>query len=750
MPRHRLTRAALRLILCAGALPGPAAAAGETAPCPERPPRLSSAARTEVPVTAGGPVEISARELRAVTGGVSEFIGDVELHRDGQSLSAGHLRHNKATGLAEARGDVSFNDGTNFSFLTQETQLNLETRTGFAGPGEFRLGDGFARGDAERIDFEGPDITRLTRTRYTTCAPGQNDWFLKIRELELDTREDIGTAYHTSISFLGVPVFYLPYLSFPISDERKSGFLIPRLGYSGNRGTEIAAPYYLNLAPNYDDTVTPRYLSKRGWQLQNEFRYLTPRSQGELNLEALPSDDLENGDDRAAAGYKHQHVFSSRWSGNADLRWVSDKDYFEDFGDNLGITSQTHLPQNAQLAYRGALWNFSALAADYQTIDPDIAPADRPYARLPQINLSLNQPARPNRVNYYFESEAVNFDRSVGVTGGRLNLSPALALPLSNGYGFVTPRLGLRHISYSLASAPEETPSVTRGVFSLDSGLVFERDSRWGGRPFLQTLEPRLYYLYLPAKNQDALPNFDTGIPELSFSNLFRDNRFSGGDRIGDANQLTAAVTTRFLDDMDGSERARASLGRIYYFTDREVNLPAGTDNAGGSDIVGEAAATLPGNWHARGNLLWRPQDDHAQKYNYYLQYNPAKNRIVNLGKRFSRGEIEQTDISGEWPLAARWTFRGRSLYSQREKRNIESYAGVEYNACCWALRLMAGRRLIYDIDNSNAATQNNSIMLELELTGLSKLGRVPDSPLRESVFSFASPTTAPPGPAGQ
>jgi LPS-assembly protein len=741
MPRHRLARIVLCLIISTGA-----AARGEgAAPCPERPLRPGAATRPGAAPAQNLPAELRARELRLTRDGVSEFTGEVELRRDGQSLSADYLRHDKSSSMVDATGNVRFREPSGLSYLTQETHINLGSRIGHTGSGSFHFEDGSARGDAERIDFEGPDHTRLTRVRYTTCAPGQDDWFLRIRELDLDTEEDVGTARHASLIFLGVPVFYLPYLSFPISDERKSGFLIPRVGSSGNRGTEIAAPYYLNLAPNYDDTLTPRYLSRRGWQLQNEFRYLTPRSQGTLDLEALPNDRMENRDDRAAGSYLHKHIFDSRWSANVDVRGVSDKQYFEDFGDNLGITSQTHLPQNAQLDYRGPLWNFSARAADYQTIDPTIAPTDRPYARLPQINLALNRPLQPNRVNYYFETEAVNFDRSVGVTGGRLNLSPAVALPLSNGYGFVTPRLGVRHISYSLASAPDETPSVTRGVFSLDSGLVFERDSLWGKHRFTQTLEPRLYYLYIPVKNQDSLPNFDTALPEFTFFNLFRDNRFSGGDRIGDANQLTAAVTTRFFDDTDSTERGRASLGRIYYFADREVNLPAGTGSTAASDIVGEAAATLASHWHARSSVQWNQDDSRAGKYSVYLQYHPAKDRIVNLGKRFSRDELEQTDISTEWPLAARWTLRARSLYSQRDNRNVESFAGVEYNACCWALRVVAGRRLVYDTVN-NTASQNNSIMFELELTGLSKLGNVPDSPLRESVFSFASPAAAPRG----
>ncbi|OGI50365.1 MAG: hypothetical protein A3A87_06425, partial [Candidatus Muproteobacteria bacterium RIFCSPLOWO2_01_FULL_60_18] len=735
MPHHRLVRAALCLIVCAGAGLSVPARAEDEGPCPERPPRPPAAARPSTTMAENLPAEVRARELRLINKGVSEFIGAVELRRDSQSLNADYLRHDKSSGMVDATGNVTFKEASGLTYQTQETHINLGSRTGHAGSGSFRLEDGSARGDAERIDFEGPDHTRLTRVRYTTCAPGQDDWFFKIGELELDTAEDIGTARHASINFQGLPVFYLPYLSFPISDQRKSGFLIPRVGSSDNRGTEISAPYYLNLAPNYDDTLTPRYLSKRGWQLQNEFRYLTPRAEGKLDIEALPNDRMENRDDRAAGTYLHKQVFDSRWSGNVDLRAVSDKQYVEDFGDNLRITSQTHLPQNAQVDYRGPLWNFGARAAGYQTIDPTIAPADRPYARLPQINLSLNRPMQPNRANYYFETEAVNFDRDAGVTGGRLNLSPAVALPLSNNYGFVTPRIGVRHISYALSGAPDETPSLTRGVFSLDSGLVFERDSRWGERLFTQTLEPRLYYLYIPDKNQDALPNFDTSVPEFSFPNLFRDNRFTGGDRIGDANQVTAAVTTRFIDDHDGTERGRASLGRIYYFADREVNLPAGTGSTAASDIIGEATATLASHWHARSSIQWNRADPRVEKYSVYLQYNPAKDRILNLGKRFIRNEIEQTDISTEWPLASRWTFRARSLYSQRDKRNVESFAGVEYNACCWALRVVAGRRLIYDTANNNAAIQNNSIMFELELTGLSKLGRVPDSPLRESMF---------------
>ncbi len=747
MPVLRPARVALFLIVAMATGRSPDTRAVEEGVCPERPPRLSAAAKPRLAAKENQPIDIRARELHTTQGGVSEFTGNVVMQQGDQRLTADHLRHDKSTGDSDASGNVTFRDSSGSSYMTPAAHLNLESRIGYAGPSTFRLLNDSARGDAQHIDFAGPDLTLLKRARYTTCALGQDDWFLKMRELKLDTEQDIGTAYDSSVNFLGVPVFYLPYLTFPISDERKSGFLMPRLGQSTQRGLELAAPYYFNLAPDYDATVTPTLMSERGVQWQTEFRYLTRHSEGKLELAALPNDRLAQGDDRAAGAYQHKQVFGPLWSGNIDIRGVSDKLYFNDFGDDIGVTSQTHLPRNAELDYRGPVWNFSTRAAAYQTIDPTIAPTDRPYARLPQLNLALNRPVEPNRVNYYFESEAVNFERSAGITGGRLNLSPSVSLPLSNGYGYVTPKIGVRSIAYHLNSAPDETPTLTRGVLSLDSGLIFERDSRWGGHLFTQTLEPRLYYLYIPAKGQDSLPNFDTGLPDFSFSNLFRDNRFTGGDRIGDSNQLTAAVTTRFIDENNGVERARASVGRIYYFADREVNLPSGPSGAATSDMVGEVTATLTGNWYARSNVQWNRVDDHMQKYSYYLQYNPASNRIVNLGKRFSRGELEQTDISTEWPLAGRWTFRARSLYSLLDSRNVDSYAGVEYNACCWAVRILGSRRLSVDTTNNNAATQVSAIMFELELTGLSKFGHVPNSPLRESVFSFPSRSNAPVAP---
>ena len=736
MPPARAARPILfaaAVLLCA-----PAPAADETA-CPAPLPALQP--RAPAPGAPAAPAQIYAREVRSVAGGVSEFIGDVELERGGDRLTADRLRYDKAADQADATGDIRLGNAAGDSLATSELHLQLESHTGYAGPSSYTLAHGLVRGDAERIELAGPDLMRLRRARFTTCPPGQDSWFLRMSELELDTADDLGTAYHTTVAFQGVPIFYLPYLSFSISDRRKSGFLFPRLGTSENLGTEIAVPYYWNIAPNYDATITPRILSKRGVQLQNEFRYLGRRHEGRLDFDILENDKV-GGEDRAAGAFKHQHALGRYWSAGADIRGVSDKNYLSDFGDRLAITSQTHMPQNADIQYRGPQWNFAARLADYQTVDSTIPEADRPYARLPQLTLATTPPSGSSGPRYHLDSEWTRFHRGQRLNGERLNLNPALSLPLTRSYGFFTPRLGARYIGYDLAGdtagVADTSPELTRGVYSLDTGLFFDRDSAWGGREYTHTLEPRLFYLYVPYKGQDDLPNFDTGAADFSFTNLFRDNRFSGGDRVGDANQITAALTTRLLDGQDGVERLRLSLGRIHYFADRKVNLPPGTIGSDTSDTVAEAAAWLVGNWHARASVQWGRGTDETQKSNIYLQYNPERNKILNLGQRHIRGELRQTDVSAEWPVSGRWALRARSIYSQHDNRNLETYAGLEYNACCWALRLVATRRYI-----STTNDQVNAAMFELELTGLSKRGTVPESPLTQSLFSFPASTRA-------
>jgi LPS-assembly protein len=309
----------------------------------------------------------------------------------------------------------------------------------------------------------------------------------------------------------------------------------------------------------------------------------------------------------------------------------------------------------------------------------------------------------------------------------------------------LTPEFGLRHIAYSLRDTTDLTPSVSAPFASLDSGLFFEREADFGGRLFTQTLEPRLYYLYVPHRAQDHLPNFDTSLPDFTFANLFRNNRFVGGDRIGDANQLTMAVTTRLLDEQDGTERMRASIGRIHYFDERKVNVPAGTVNDASSDLAAEAVAWLPGNWHARATVHWTPELEQSARNTFYLQHQPAANKILNLGYRFIRNELEQSDISAAWPVGGRWSVRARSIYSLRDNKNVESYIGGEYNACCWVARVYLGQRLVQATGNIATSTEQRSqIHLELELAGFGKSPGGVDSPLKQGLFTFPAPPSKP------
>lgn len=711
-------------------------------PCPEPRALPKRAATTE-----DLPTHVRANEANTAQEGLSEFTGNVEMTRGQSRLRADRVAYDNQTDLADATGNVTLDNDGGDSYRTQELHMHVESHRGHAGPGSFTLQSNDGRGEMQRVEFQDRDHTHLKQVRYTTCPAGQDDWYVHAPEIEIDNIEEMAYVRNAWIEFKGVPIYYIPRGSFPISDKRKSGFLTPSFGYTSQGGIDLTTPYYLNLAPNYDATITPRVMGLRGLQLQNQFRYLTQRSQGQVEIDVLPGDKLRNRDqltgeplnkDRYAGKYVHAQTFSPLWSANVDLRGVSDKDYLRDFSTNLNTTSLTHLPQNAEVNYRGPLWNFSARLNDYQTVDKTIPLESRPYARLPQLALSANTPTVSGQTQYHLSSELVRFYRDVGVTGNRLNLMPAVSYPMLRSYGFVTPKVGVRYIGYNLSNTTDTAPSVARPFLSLDSGLFFERDTAWGGQDIIQTLEPRIYYLYVPRKNQDQLPNFDSGVPELNFPNLFRDQRFDGGDRIGDANQITLAVTSRILDAEDGTERLRGSIGRIYYLNDREVNLPAGTAASKNSDIVVEAAARLRSHWFVNTAAQLDTVERRTQKSNFYLQYNPARNKIINFGQRYTRLDLHQRDVSFEWPLIRQWSIRARALDSLRDGRTLESYVGAQYTTCCWAFRALLGRRLVESDPATNRFKHGKFIMFELELTGLTayKRGDLPDSPLKQSMFS--------------
>jgi LPS-assembly protein len=625
----------------------------------------------------------------------------------------------------------------------------------------------FARGDAKTMVFAGPDKEKLYKARYTTCEAGVDDWFLKASELELDHHTETGTARHATVEFKGIPILYTPWIDFPFNQQRKSGLLAPSFGTTTKSGFEFAAPYYWNIAPDMDATITPRYMSKRGMQMGGEFRYLNPNYFGEDNLEYLPNDSQADRD-RYYAKIEHTHFFGSGWGGNLHIERVSDDQYFSDMSTNITSTSRVNLPQRGQITYGDEVWSFVGLAEQYQTLDN----SSFPYQRLPQLSLKGDKEWDYLSANFY--GQWTQFDRSdhapalqsmasdpnaslvTGVTGSRTVLYPSISMPLVRSYGYITPKFGVHYTNYKLDN-PEFTlskdgvvtnseflsDSRTLPIFSLDSGMYFDRDFRVVKNRYTQTLEPRLFYVYIPHDDQSRLPVFDTGEADLSLSTLFSENQFTGDDRVNDANQLTMAVTSRLIDYRTGIQRLAATIGQRFYFSDRKVGLPGAdaiTNNS--SDLVAAITARLRNHWNVDAGWQYNTDLERSIKTNLGARYNPEPGKVLNLSYRYTRERLEQIDISGEWPLSPQWYGLARWNYSLREDRPIEGLAGVEYDAGCWQARAVMQRVSVATDEDPNYA-----LFFQLELGGLASIGTSPLTLLKRSIPGYTNTSLIPDEP---
>ncbi len=749
MPSQNLPRRLLCAAILATLGSQPAVAAKLGAPktarplsCPDAPALPMPSSNLTAEDTDDERVHVYADRVEAKINESARFSGNVELGRGGLRLFADEATYNQAENTLDASGHIHLRKETGETIVTPLLHYEIDTENGDARDVQFAFAANAARGEAGRIRFEGRDVLKLESVYYTTCPPGQDDWYLRASELTLDKASETGTAWNARIHFMQVPIFYSPYLTFPITDARKSGLLAPHVGHSSNSGFFLNVPYYFNLAPNYDDTLTLRELGKRGPQAINEFRYLGTSFSGKLNLEYLPSDKPTN-TDREALLFRHSQTLSPLWSASTDIQWVSDNSYFIDLGSTVKDAAQTHLPRSLRLDYGGGIWRFSARTFAYQTLDTSILPEQKPYQRLPQLVLTADSPSGPNRLHSALESEWVNFyrqqpdpglcsDPTLCANGQRLDLQPSVSLPLHTSYFYFTPKAAYRYTSWRLDNTgADESPDRGLPIYSLDSGLAFEREGRVGGQAYAQTLEPRIYYVYIPYKNQDSLPVFDAALPAFSFYNFFRENRFTGADRVGDANQVIAAVTSRFLLPGSGAEQARVSLGQVQYLADQRVNLPPGTVTQTSSDLIGEATARLGQPWYVRGGVQWDNKEHAMRRSSYYLHYRPAADRIVNLGYRYTNDLERLVDFSTQWPLLTRWTGVARWNFSVPESRTVQAYAGLQYTSCCWAFRTTARHRLQLD------GSVDNSVLFELELSGFAKMGETEESPLKQGQFIF-------------
>ncbi len=690
------------------------------------------------PPVSEGSLELETGRVEAQFGlrPYAAMSGGVVLRYDDKLAGADAARFDSAERAMVLEGNVRYLDpGTQIASDAAEFSYD-EGRIRFEGA-EFTLGRNNARGAASLLQINDQGLLELDDVSYTTCPRGSNDWLLEANDIDLDTKSGTGTARGVKLRFQGVPILYTPYLSFPIGDARKSGILAPEIGSAGRSGNDIQVPYYWNLAPNYDALLTPRLLSDRGIQLKTRFRYLTQRMNGQVNVDYLPSDNVA---DRARHlfNFRHRTVFANGWRNRIDMRDVSDSQYFEDLGGSLSLSSTTHLNRSVSFDYYTTSMSFFGMVQDYQTLDDALLPSEEPYRRVPQLYATGSWPERKFGLHYAVSGEIVNFDRDVGVTGWRLNVAPEISLPITRPGWFVAPAIELDHTRYALsdvlAGQPEE-PTRTVPIGSIDAGLILERHMNGTGPGRVQTIEPRVLYVHIPHRDQDMLPVFDTITPDLNLVQLYRKNRFLGIDRIGDTDQVSIGVTSRVLDVSTGKELISATVGQTRYLSERGISLPGETVPAvESSDYIAEVRFLLYEHLNFDIGHQWGATGDGTTQSEARLQYRPARNKILNLGYRFRRRSLEQGDVSWSWPLTRKWNFVGRYNFSFRDREALEQFFGLEYESCCWGLRLVSRRHI-----STRDGTRDSSLGLQLVLKGMSSVGTAADKLLERGILGYSA-----------
>jgi LPS-assembly protein len=672
--------------------------------------------------------------------------GNVRLRQLGATIRADRLDYYGDEQLAVATGRVRLERETDAATGPRLT-YHLDNDTGemdspvfeFAKTPERRVA---SRGQATRALLEEDQKSRLFQAEYTSCPAPRDDWFLRVRELEIDSSRNLAVAHDAAVFFLGVPILYSPWLSFPLDNKRKSGFLAPTFGTSGKSGFDASLPYYWNIAENLDATITPKVFTKRGFQLAEEFRYLEPKFFGQVDGEFLPRDRIAERD-RYFLGWHHTHQLWTGWGAAVNAQMVSDSAYFRDLSTKIALTSQTNLPREAIVVYNNDVWSASARVLGYQTLQDPLGPAvPIPYNILPQL-LASGSKQNVAGFDWQFASELSNFRHPVLVNGQRLIAYPSASYPLRQSYGYVIPKIGYHFTRYNLQDNATGLDSASRGlpIMSLDAGLYFDRPTTWGERAFEQTLEPRLFYLNVPFKDQTRLPNFTTAESDFNFQRFFTENRFVGGDRIGDANQLTIALTSRLIESTTGLERFKAGLGQVQYFRPPRVTLGAAPTEAKSSDILGFAASQMSSSVSVEAGWQYTPNLSRSEKVTVGARYSPEPGSLVNAAFRYARGSpgqtdptlqgIKQIDLSSQWPITRNITALARYDWSIKDRKLLEGLAGFEYNAGCWQVRAVAHRFI--------TATQqySTSFQIQLELSGLSRIGINPLETIRQNISGY-------------
>ncbi|QQE89262.1 LPS-assembly protein LptD [Azotobacter chroococcum] len=739
---------------------------------------------------------------------IASIAGDVVLRQGSMQVEADEARLHQLENKGEVAGNVKMRD-KGILVVGDRAELQMDNGEVRVDNAEYVIHGAHARGSALIAKREETAIIRLRDGTYTTCEPGSNAWTLKGKNIKLNPATGQGSATNVTLRVKDLPVFYTPYIRFPIDDRRQSGFLTPSFGVSGDSGLTLQAPYYFNLAPNYDATLYPTYMADRGTLLEGEFRYLTKTSEGQVGAAYMGNDkederELQSDyeDQRWMYSWQHSGGLNSRLLAEVDYTDISDPYYFQDLQTNLGIDQPDFLNQRGSLTWRGDTYT---ARLNVYAFERTSVTDTTPYDRLPQISLDGFLPYQPYGLYFTYGTEYVKFERDLRTgffidedgnaderwydefitgldraEGDRIHLEPGVSLPLEWTWGYLKPSVKIAHTRYDLSldgqgknslveldkngnlvatNQFDDTPDRTVPLYSLDGGLYFDRKVNWFGKDFRQTLEPRMYYLYVPYRDQEDIPVFDTGEHVFSYASLWRDNRFTGKDRIGDANQLSLGVTSRWIE-ANGFERQRISFGQTFYFKDRRVQMPRvdyekrDDSESKVSPYALEYMYRFNRDWRLTSELNWDPDDHHPRSSNVMFHYQPADNpnKIVNLGYRYrndvmrynqSSGtwdystdygqpgdenyikdyyKIDQHDFSTIWPLAPHWSAIARWQYDYSRNRTLEAFGGFEYDSCCWKLRLINRYWIGYDetdLDPDQNDEADKGIFLQVVFKGL-------------------------------
>ncbi len=706
---------------------------------PPLPPEAAGQDPANAPLRAGADraelFEIDARAL---------LEGNVFVQQGYRRIRADRLDYYRDQDRLELAGNIRIRE-PGLLFVGERAEINPQSGQSTLYAADYVLHERQARGHADRVERRPDGRIRVDGGSYSSCPPGSEDWSLLARRISLDPETGRGVARDARLRIQDVPILYAPYLSFPIDDRRQTGFLWPQFSRAGN-GLDASVPYYVNLAPNYDATLLPRLVAERGLLAAGEFRYQNDWSEW-LTSGAYLADDDQARRDRWLFNLQQQGRPLKALTTEIRYTEVSDIDYFRDLSNGgLDVIRQTHLRQGMELNYRVGDWNLESRIQEFQTLDDDII---QPYSMRPRLQLERDFRDRSFELDYSVLAQFTRFDspRAQRVTGERLYLEPALRFPMYWTPGFVVPTVKYRHIAYELDDPLEDDGSRKVGAVtaSLDAGLFLERPANWFGQAFTQTLEPRAYYLYGGRQDHSGLPDFDTADLTFTYSQLFRDTRFGGYDRLTDANQLSLGVTSRLIDGTSGLERLAASIGQIYYFDDREVTVRNRTEDQGTqskSQIAGELAVRPSPNFWLSNNVVWDPNDTQLDEGGAQLHWYD-RGRMLNLGYRYRRqapqrlagelikSDIDQTDVSGVLPVGDRWNLVGRYQYDYTNDQSIEEMLAVEYRSCCWTLSVIWQEGLDRD------GLRDEGLFVEFVLFGLGGIGDSIDNILRKSVREF-------------